>query len=136
MGRYNGGRLWIESTDGRHPPPKRAKLRMTVEGNEELTVRRRVDLLTLELEKSQFELKTVTEQAKYICRFATESREHHETFSRECVMKHEGCAPICLMNGHVLFDRLSKSNQGMVTDLRDQVVRHKQQFRDKVCVKL
>eukprot|EP00971_Amphidinium_carterae_P264303 5243099-Amphidinium_carterae.1 len=42
---------------------QRAKLRMTAEGNEELSLRRRVDLLTLELEKSQFELQTVTEQA-------------------------------------------------------------------------
>eukprot|EP00971_Amphidinium_carterae_P218079 4329158-Amphidinium_carterae.1 len=42
---------------------QRAKLRMTAEGNEELNLRRRVDLLTLELEKTQFELQTVTEQA-------------------------------------------------------------------------
>eukprot|EP00971_Amphidinium_carterae_P264323 5243364-Amphidinium_carterae.1 len=42
---------------------QRAKLRMSVEGSEELNLRRRLHLLTLELEKSQFELRTVTEQA-------------------------------------------------------------------------
>eukprot|EP00971_Amphidinium_carterae_P006056 119256-Amphidinium_carterae.1 len=42
---------------------QRAKLRMTAEGNDELSLRRRVDLLTLELEKAQFKLQTVTEQA-------------------------------------------------------------------------
>eukprot|EP00971_Amphidinium_carterae_P072603 1435901-Amphidinium_carterae.1 len=55
---------------------------MTAEGNEELNLRRRVDLLTLELEKTQFELQTVTEQAKYMYRFAAESREHHERFQQ------------------------------------------------------
>eukprot|EP00971_Amphidinium_carterae_P026838 529537-Amphidinium_carterae.1 len=61
---------------------QRAKLRMTAEGNEELNLRRRVDLLTLELEKTQLELQTVTEQAKYMYRFATESRKHHESFQQ------------------------------------------------------
>eukprot|EP00971_Amphidinium_carterae_P315119 6263759-Amphidinium_carterae.2 len=61
---------------------QRAKLRMTAEGNDELNLRRRVDLLTLELEKANFELQTVTEQAKYMYRFATESREHHERFQQ------------------------------------------------------
>eukprot|EP00971_Amphidinium_carterae_P065101 1290291-Amphidinium_carterae.1 len=42
---------------------QRAKLRMTTEGSEELNLRRKVDLLMLELEKTQFELQTVTEQA-------------------------------------------------------------------------
>eukprot|EP00971_Amphidinium_carterae_P003817 75784-Amphidinium_carterae.1 len=39
-------------------------------------------MLTLELEKNQFELQTITEQAKYMYRFATESREHHECFQQ------------------------------------------------------
>eukprot|EP00971_Amphidinium_carterae_P266031 5277043-Amphidinium_carterae.1 len=55
---------------------------MTAEGNDELNLRRRVDLLTLELEKTQFELQTVTEQAKFMYRFATESRTHHERFQQ------------------------------------------------------
>eukprot|EP00971_Amphidinium_carterae_P348543 6490551-Amphidinium_carterae.2 len=36
----------------------RSKLRMTAEGSEDMNLRRRVDLLTLELEKAQFETKT------------------------------------------------------------------------------
>eukprot|EP00971_Amphidinium_carterae_P229396 4550974-Amphidinium_carterae.1 len=55
---------------------------VTVDGNEALSLRRKVDTLTLELEKSQFELHTVTEQAKYMFRFATESLEHHERFQQ------------------------------------------------------
>eukprot|EP00971_Amphidinium_carterae_P090104 1783902-Amphidinium_carterae.1 len=35
-----------------------SKLRMTTEGNDELNLRLKVDLLTLELEKNQFELRT------------------------------------------------------------------------------
>eukprot|EP00971_Amphidinium_carterae_P071023 1404170-Amphidinium_carterae.1 len=55
---------------------------MTADGNESLSLRRRVDMLTLDPEKNQFELQTVTEQAKYMYRFATESREHHERFQQ------------------------------------------------------
>eukprot|EP00971_Amphidinium_carterae_P076889 1518926-Amphidinium_carterae.1 len=61
---------------------QRSKLRMTVEGNDELNLHRRVDLLTLELERSQYELGTVTEQAKYMYRFATETRSHPERFQQ------------------------------------------------------
>eukprot|EP00971_Amphidinium_carterae_P106781 2115164-Amphidinium_carterae.1 len=37
---------------------------------------------TLKLKKSQFKLHTVTEQAKYMFRFATESRQHHKSFQQ------------------------------------------------------
>eukprot|EP00971_Amphidinium_carterae_P314304 6247363-Amphidinium_carterae.1 len=55
---------------------------VTVDGNEALSLRRKVDMLTLELEKSQFKLHTVTEQAKYMFRFARESCEHHDRFQQ------------------------------------------------------
>eukprot|EP00971_Amphidinium_carterae_P164432 3260197-Amphidinium_carterae.1 len=37
---------------------QRLKLRMTVDGNEAMSLRRQLDMKTLELEKSQFELHT------------------------------------------------------------------------------
>eukprot|EP00971_Amphidinium_carterae_P068751 1361432-Amphidinium_carterae.1 len=44
---------------------QRTKLRMSTSGSEEMNLRRRVDVLTLELEKAQFENKTVSQQATY-----------------------------------------------------------------------
>eukprot|EP00971_Amphidinium_carterae_P103022 2039147-Amphidinium_carterae.1 len=61
---------------------QRLKLRMTVDGSEAMSLRRQLDMKTLELEKCQFELHTVTEQAKYMFRFATASRKHHESFQQ------------------------------------------------------
>eukprot|EP00971_Amphidinium_carterae_P338433 6475765-Amphidinium_carterae.1 len=108
---------------------QRAKLRMAVEGNEELNPRRRVDLLTLELEKSQFELQTVTEQAKYMYRFTTESRAHQEQRMREEAKR---------MRAYMseertrVFRQTEQRYESMVAGLRGQVDRHKQKFRDKV----
>eukprot|EP00971_Amphidinium_carterae_P227317 4508762-Amphidinium_carterae.1 len=39
-------------------------------------------LETLELEKVQFETKTVSEQARYMYRWAQDSRQHHEHFQQ------------------------------------------------------
>eukprot|EP00971_Amphidinium_carterae_P134618 2668063-Amphidinium_carterae.2 len=106
---------------------QRTKLRMSSGDNEEMNLRRRVDLLTLELEKTPFELRTVTEQAKYMYRFATESHARHEQFQQQMRM----CAYMSDERTRV-FRETEKRYEGMVADLRGQVDRHKQQFREKV----
>eukprot|EP00971_Amphidinium_carterae_P351636 6492204-Amphidinium_carterae.1 len=111
---------------------QRSKLRMTVEGNGELNPRRRVDLLMLELEKSQFELRTVIEKAKYMYRVATESRAHHERFQQR--MREEAkrmCAYMSEERTRV-YRQTEQRYEGMVTDLRGQLERYKQQFGQKV----
>eukprot|EP00971_Amphidinium_carterae_P058392 1155273-Amphidinium_carterae.1 len=94
---------------------QRAKLCMSVEGNDELNPRRRVDLLTLELEKSLLQ-----------------KVEHHERFQQR--MRDEARRMCTYMSDERtrVFRQTEQKYQGMVTDLRDQVERHKQQFRDKV----
>eukprot|EP00971_Amphidinium_carterae_P015417 304504-Amphidinium_carterae.1 len=111
---------------------QRTKLRMTVEGGEEMNPRRRVDLLTLQLEKAQFENKTVTEQARYMYRFAQESRTHHEQFQQR--MRNEAknmCAYMSEERTRV-FTETQQKYEGLVADLRGQVDSYKLEFRAKL----
>eukprot|EP00971_Amphidinium_carterae_P274936 5455398-Amphidinium_carterae.1 len=98
---------------------QRTKLRMSVEGGEEMSLRRRVDLLTLELEKAQFETKT-------------ESRTHHEQFQQR--MRNEAkrmCAYVSEERTRV-FRETQQRYEGLVADLRRQVDHHKLQFREEL----
>eukprot|EP00971_Amphidinium_carterae_P037866 744625-Amphidinium_carterae.1 len=114
---------------------QRAKPHMTAEGNDELNLRRRVDLLTLELEKTQFELRTVTEQAKYMYRFATENRAHHERFQQRM---REEAKRMCEIYIYIseertrLFRETEQRYQGKVRDLQGQLERYQQQFSQRV----
>eukprot|EP00971_Amphidinium_carterae_P287890 5715221-Amphidinium_carterae.1 len=99
---------------------QRMKLRMTVDGNEALSLRRQLDMKTLELEKCQFELHTTTEQAKYMFRFANESRKHHESFQQR--MQNEAkrmCAYLSDERTRV-FRETENMYQGKVAELQRQ----------------
>eukprot|EP00971_Amphidinium_carterae_P350738 6491715-Amphidinium_carterae.3 len=96
------------------------------------TLRKRVGLVTLELEKAQFENKTVTEQARYMYRFAQESRTHHEQFQQR--MRNEAknmCAYMSEERTRV-FRETQQKYEGLVADLRSQIESHKLQFREKL----
>eukprot|EP00971_Amphidinium_carterae_P303100 6022646-Amphidinium_carterae.1 len=65
-------------------------------------------------------------------RFATESRAHHERFQQR--MRDEAKRMCAYMSDERtrVFRETEKRYEGMVADLRGQVDRHKQQFREKV----
>eukprot|EP00971_Amphidinium_carterae_P076342 1507495-Amphidinium_carterae.1 len=97
-----------------------------------MNLRKRVDLLTLELEKSQFEAKTVTEQARYMYRFGQESRAHHEQFQQR--MRDEARDMCAYMSDERtrVFRETQQRYEGLVADLKGQVERHKLHFREKL----
>eukprot|EP00971_Amphidinium_carterae_P134085 2657207-Amphidinium_carterae.1 len=111
---------------------QRTKVRMTVEGSKAMSLRRRVDLLTLELEKARFENKTVTEQARYMYRFAQESRSHHQQFQQR--MRNEAKNMYAYMSDERtrVFRETQQKYEGLVADLQGQVDSYKRQFGEKL----
>eukprot|EP00971_Amphidinium_carterae_P208673 4140314-Amphidinium_carterae.1 len=89
-------------------------------------------MLTLELEKSQFELHTVTEQARYMFRFAKESREHHERFQQR--MRNEAKRMCAYMSDERtrVFRETENMYQGKVAELQGQVRQFQEHFGQRV----
>eukprot|EP00971_Amphidinium_carterae_P206356 4094888-Amphidinium_carterae.1 len=105
---------------------------MTVHGDKALGLQRKVDMLTLELEKSQFELHTVTEEAKYMFRFTTESCEHHKRFQQR--MRNEAKRMCAYMSNERtrVFRKTENMYQGKVAKLQSQVRQFYEQFGQRV----
>eukprot|EP00971_Amphidinium_carterae_P238313 4731015-Amphidinium_carterae.2 len=102
---------------------QRTKLRMSVAG-----VCGHAD----PMEQSQFETKTVTEQARHMYCFAQESRTHHEQFQHR--MRNEAkrmCAYMSEERTRV-FRETQQRYEGFAADLKGQVERHKLHFREKL----
>eukprot|EP00971_Amphidinium_carterae_P320232 6365615-Amphidinium_carterae.1 len=76
---------------------------------------------TLELEKSQFKLHTVTEQVKYMFRFATESRQHHKRFQQRMRDKARRMCAYMSDKRTRVFRKTENMYQGKVAELQSQV---------------